>query len=1115
MRKEIWIFIIFIIGIYCTPCNAEYTAKQYTQIPPSPEVASLMKYIDVPVSHFTGLPQINIQLYTLTEGSLSIPISLSYHGGGIKQNELPGIISKGWTLNAGMTISRSVYGLPDDYNYNKGQSNEIKGLFHLTDTDKTLRNKVINYTGDYDPSSPNSNTAFSVTQCSDYEDGYLDFANDIFKFSGLGMSGTFVFDENQNMTLSTNSPVKFNSQKWKPFDYEIIDKNQTKYIFGIDGIEESKIQKNASGYLEEDSLLYISAWHITKIRSLYGDSIEFIYSDYLNRNEHIGYTQSRNFYSNPSSSSSQKTNSIRATYLERNLLEIRSKSAKIKFHYSSDNKQLNSITIHRADNAKILHYEIVRSTNGDMTQIQQVAGSTIQSLYQFSYIDKTCTEPFSIDHWGYCNGASNSTLLPDIGYTTLVYDKANRSPEPNHAKEGVLTQIKYPMGGTTTLNWEQNYYSYTKGELLESETIVTETQSTQYLKGKTFNERLVVNANAMNKDDTIRLNLNTYFKSLVSSTGGIDSNAFLTAYNSSNHSNDNNYPCVKIILMTSTGEELKGTYYLDYKCETDSIKAYSITTAGNYKIELCNPRSFEGVEESDINGYFGNGAESLEGDYGYIPVTLIRKTSTQTATSKPWGGLRIASITSSPEIGNSITKSYSYRKTVDDKSYSSGHIAMEPNYKSQMYRCIRDPQVVGYQESEVIIINSDGLYQSTDGELNIEYEEVWERYSGGANFKIGYFYDTHSRFPDRYISNANCIDYVGHSQKKYTSYAFKRGNLKEKQYICNDSLIYKKETYDYNITELENTPIFSGTLYTLCNFIDGSISDNNGSEFYKSYTIGKYSLIPYNKRIHKESVWEKGMHEKAESERDVLFTYYGDNGGYNENPWNSFVKSKSYVNSKGETVTTYYTYYKIGNIPIDQTEYEITVINGTIVSARRMEYDAVNNRLKRTYTGAIGSNLSSNFSLPTHATGTASGLPSLNNLEYSYEYDSNGNIVQISYNGKVLASYLWGYLGKHPIVEVQGMTYSELFSIASSYGYTDGFYLSNMQQFLTSLRADNRLTGKEVLTYTYHWLLGMATSTDSRGIKNTYLLDGFGRLSGVKDNNGYYISKYDYNYKGF
>ena len=87
MRDCVRIYIIVLttlfnaILIYANN-SEDYTATQYTQIPPSPEVASLMKYIDIPVSHFTGLPQINIPLYTITEGSLKIPISLSYRGGG-------------------------------------------------------------------------------------------------------------------------------------------------------------------------------------------------------------------------------------------------------------------------------------------------------------------------------------------------------------------------------------------------------------------------------------------------------------------------------------------------------------------------------------------------------------------------------------------------------------------------------------------------------------------------------------------------------------------------------------------------------------------------------------------------------------------------------------------------------------------------------------------------------------------------------------------------------------------------------------------------------------------------------------------------------------------------
>ena len=80
MRERFRIYIIVltvlfnVILVYANN-SEDYTAKQYTQIPPSPEVSSMMKYLDMPVSHFTGQPQIEIPIYTLTEGSLSVSMS--------------------------------------------------------------------------------------------------------------------------------------------------------------------------------------------------------------------------------------------------------------------------------------------------------------------------------------------------------------------------------------------------------------------------------------------------------------------------------------------------------------------------------------------------------------------------------------------------------------------------------------------------------------------------------------------------------------------------------------------------------------------------------------------------------------------------------------------------------------------------------------------------------------------------------------------------------------------------------------------------------------------------------------------------------------------------------
>ena len=64
---------------------------------------------------------------------------------------------------------------------------------------------------------------------------------------------------------------------------------------------------------------------------------------------------------------------------------------------------------------------------------------------------------------------------------------------------------------------------------------------------------------------------------------------------------------------------------------------------------------------------------------------------------------------------------------------------------------------------------------------------------------------------------------------------------------------------------------------------------------------------------------------------------------------------------------------------------------------------------------------------------------------------------------------------------------------------------------INSLR--NALPNNDITTMTYHWLIGVSSATDSRGITTHFSFDNQGRLSTVKDYNGYFIRKYDYHYK--
>ena len=86
--------------------------KDYAPVAPTP--ASLGKYGDIPVSNHTGIPDITIPIYTLSEGSISVPISLSYHASGIKVQETASWVGLGWALNAGGVITRTVQGAPDE-----------------------------------------------------------------------------------------------------------------------------------------------------------------------------------------------------------------------------------------------------------------------------------------------------------------------------------------------------------------------------------------------------------------------------------------------------------------------------------------------------------------------------------------------------------------------------------------------------------------------------------------------------------------------------------------------------------------------------------------------------------------------------------------------------------------------------------------------------------------------------------------------------------------------------------------------------------------------------------------------------------------------------------------
>ena len=108
LRKALLYFLL----LWTTQKAMGQTPPQSTDLKqittPSPTASALGQYGNVPVGLYTGSAQVSVPLYEIKEGSLTLPISLSYNSGGNKVADMASWVGLGFSLNAGGCISRTV-----------------------------------------------------------------------------------------------------------------------------------------------------------------------------------------------------------------------------------------------------------------------------------------------------------------------------------------------------------------------------------------------------------------------------------------------------------------------------------------------------------------------------------------------------------------------------------------------------------------------------------------------------------------------------------------------------------------------------------------------------------------------------------------------------------------------------------------------------------------------------------------------------------------------------------------------------------------------------------------------------------------------------------------------
>ena len=153
---------------------------------PSANAASLGKYGDIPISLHTGVMSTGVPIHSVQDGPLSLPISLSYHGGGVKVGEPSSWAGLGWTLQARGMISRSVQGKADE---------RIDGYMTIGKYIGIVATPVTLNPNNFCLSYSNPSYTNPVAQLgSEIAGGGKDSEPDIFSFSVGGYSGKFYIE---------------------------------------------------------------------------------------------------------------------------------------------------------------------------------------------------------------------------------------------------------------------------------------------------------------------------------------------------------------------------------------------------------------------------------------------------------------------------------------------------------------------------------------------------------------------------------------------------------------------------------------------------------------------------------------------------------------------------------------------------------------------------------------------------------------------------------------------------------------------------------------------------------------------------------------------------------
>ncbi|TXF89335.1 RHS repeat-associated core domain-containing protein [Neolewinella aurantiaca] len=450
--------------------------KEQTRVGATPEAASLVGQTDVSVNPYTGSVNYTLPIHTMKGHALSMGVRLSYGGNGNKVGELPGWMGLGWTLQAGGVVTRTVRGAPDNKGNYFSKESDIDELITFNSGDLIQKNELM-----YDAKL-----------------GYLETQPDMFDIKFPGGGGTFFIAPDKTIVYRNSEDFKvtpsFDSQD-KITQFIVKDGRGNKYTFDQAETTEINVNNSVDGSAQIGVSVYTfqSAWYLSEVESF--DKTEKILSTYhtesapfdILANDHdvenwnyrvstlldqCGQPACGAAVTVTSSSGSIYSREVsnRRWLSSARLLRNNQEVEKITFNhstfsksygsYSYSGRQLDDIKVYRTESSSFVgHYFTYDESTGRLT-LKDYTSSYLPSgeKYDFSYSSPSLPNPDSrgIDHWGYYNSNSATSLVPSVticSSTTYTAGNANRETDSYKVKAGMLTEIAFPSGGRTEITY--------------------------------------------------------------------------------------------------------------------------------------------------------------------------------------------------------------------------------------------------------------------------------------------------------------------------------------------------------------------------------------------------------------------------------------------------------------------------------------------------------------------------------------------------------------------------------------------------------------------------------------------------------------------------------------